>query len=409
MKTFGLFVFMASALVLASCTGAGLGGANPAAGAKDLTASLGFMPAFQGGGGAILNRLASISTGASTVPANGDINPYGVAEVHRSVGKLKAGQILVSNFNNSSNLQGTGTTIVQVAPDGTMSLFAQISASSLPGACPGGIGLTTALVELSSGWVIVGSLPTADGTSASARGGCLIVLDSMGKAAETISGAPINGPWDMTAWERYGEAKLFVTNVLNGTVAASPNVVSQGTVVRVDLETAEGIMPRVKSMTVIGSGFQERTDPGALVIGPTGVGLGFSESVAARGAFPAMNEVDRDELVLYVADSLNNRITVIPDPIDRTTSAGTGSVLSSGGSLNDPLGLAVGPNGHVLTVNGNDGFITEIAPGGAQVAHKLLDNTGSPPGAGTLFGLAVDPRRGIFFVDDGSNTLNLLH
>src|SRR5271165_1061262 len=53
----------------------------------------------------------------STVPANGDLNPYGVAFVprhfDRGSGPLKHGDILVSNFNNSSNLQGTGTTIVR--------------------------------------------------------------------------------------------------------------------------------------------------------------------------------------------------------------------------------------------------------------------------------------------------------
>src|ERR1035438_10773756 len=55
---------------------------------------------------------------------------------------------LISNFNNSSNLQGTGTTIVQITPRGTQSLFALIDAATLPGACPGGIGLTTALAVL---------------------------------------------------------------------------------------------------------------------------------------------------------------------------------------------------------------------------------------------------------------------
>jgi hypothetical protein len=38
-----------------------------------------------------------------------------------------------------------------------------------------------------------------------------------------------------------------------------------------------------------------------------------------------------------------------------------------------------------------------------------LDNTGTPPGAGTLFGLAFDPKAGVCFVDVGNNTLNLLH
>jgi hypothetical protein len=384
--------------VLASCSmpGAGAGARNLAAGSRE---------GPPGGAGSILNRLTSIATVASTVPANGDINPYGVAEVQRSVGKLRAGNILVSNFNNSTNAQGTGTTIVQVAPDGTTSLFAQLDATSLPGACPGGLGLTTALAELRAGWVIVGSLPTTDGTSATAQAGCLIVLDSTGKAVETLSGPLINGPWDMTAWEGDGNAKLFVTNVLNGTVAASPNVVDKGTVLRIDLDT-EKAMPKVEGMTVIGSGFAERTDPAALVIGPTGVGLGFSRGDRDDRA---MAERGRGKPVLYVADSLNNRIAMIPDAIDRSTSAGTGITLSTGGSLNDPLGLAVAPGGDVLTVNGNDGLITEITPAGVQVAHASLDSTGSPPGAGTLFGLAVDPFRGIFFVDDGSNTLNLLH
>ncbi len=345
----------------------------------------------------ILKQFSTISQVASTVPKNGDINPYGVAQVKSSMGKLKQGHILVSNFNNSSNLQGTGTTIVDVAPNGHVSLFSEIDPAKLPGFCPGGVGLTTALVVLDAGWVIVGSLPTTNGMADTAQAGCLIVLDSTGTPVETFSGALINGPWDMVASEGDHEAKLFVTNVLNGTVAANGKTVKQGTVVRINLELPDHAIPSIQSMTVVGSGFPERTDPAALVIGPTGVGL--SPQIGG----------DPQETVLYVADSLKNRIAVIPDALDRTTSAGTGSTLSSGGSLNDPLGLVVAPNGHILTVNGNDGFITEITPSGKQIATALLDNTGSPPGAGTLFGLAFDPEIGIYFVDNGTNTLNLFH
>src|SRR5579863_2934150 len=86
-----------------------------------------------------------ISVVASTIPSNGDVNPYGVARVPVTTGRLVAGHILVSNFNNVSNLQGTGTTIVDIAPAGTVTLFAQIDANTLPGSCPGGVGLTTAL------------------------------------------------------------------------------------------------------------------------------------------------------------------------------------------------------------------------------------------------------------------------
>jgi hypothetical protein len=340
----------------------------------------------------------SVTPGPSTIPANGDVNPYGVAVVPRSSGKLVQGHVLVSNFNNGQNLQGTGTTIVDVAPNGTLSVFAHISAANLPGRCPGGIGLTTALSVLRNGWAIVGSLPTTDGTSATAKAGCLLVLNNHGKVVETFSGTRfggrINGPWDMTALDHGDFAELFVTNVLNGTVAANGNVVKRGTVLRIVLAVPEagdsgGSMPRELLRTVIGSGFEERTDPAALVLGPTGLGL------ASDGT-------------LYVADTLLNRIAAIPGAVFRFTSAGTGHTVSLGGNLNQPLGLAIAPNGDILTVNAGDGNIVETTPAGSQVAVKNIDTSGA--GAGTLFGLAITPdQKGVYFVDDGDNTLDLLH
>ncbi len=339
--------------------------------------------------GPFIGSFNTVSTIASTVPANGDVNPYGIVVVPSSIDQLVAGDILISNFNNSANLQGTGTTIVEITPGGKANLFARIKASSLPGNCPGGIGLTTALAVTRRGWVVVGSLPTSDGTSTTAMAGCLLVLNSKGKVVETISGSPINGPWDMIWRDNGGSAVLFVTNVLNGTVAASPNVVNEGTIVRIDLtlpEQGEGL-PQVASETVIGSGFPERTDPGALVIGPTGLALSSNN-------------------VLFINDTLDNQITSIGNAIKRSTSAGTGNTVSSGGALNGPLGLTLAPNGDVLAANGGDGDIVEVTPAGAQVAVKTVDATG----AGALFGLVVAPSgTGVYFVDDATNTLDLLH
>jgi len=76
----------------------------------------------------------------STVPAIGDVNPYGITVVPVTTGNLVQGDILISNFNNSANLQGTGTTIMEISPGGAVQTFAQIDASSLPGSCPGGVG-----------------------------------------------------------------------------------------------------------------------------------------------------------------------------------------------------------------------------------------------------------------------------
>ena len=349
-------------------------------------------PAAQAGTpGSFIGGFHKLTTIGSTVPANGDVNPYGTALVRQSAGSLVKGDVLISNFNSSKNLQGTGTTIVQVSPKGKLSQFAKINAATLPGKCPGGVGLTTALEILHGGWVVVGSLPTKDGTAATSSAGCLIVLDNHGRVRETLSGNGINGPWDMALSSHGAFAELFVTNVLDGTKAAGGTVVDNGTVLRLVLMVGGSQPPRWINTTKIGSGFPQRTDPVALVIGPTGLGLGSNGT-------------------LYVANTLDSAINAIPHATWRSNSAGTGTMITSGGSLNFPLGLTIAPNGDVLTVNGGNGLIVETTPSGTQVAKKQLDNSGSPPGAGALFGLVVAPRKaGVYYVDDAVNTLRLLH
>jgi hypothetical protein len=338
-----------------------------------------------------LSHFSHLRSVSPTVPANGDENPYGVFVVKHSTGHLQAGDVLVSNFNNMSNEQGTGSTIVQVSPSGQQTLFASISPSSLPGSCPGGVGLTTALEVLPGGWVVVGSTPSTNGMAATSQAGCLIVLNSYGHVAETISGHGINGPWD-SALAVYGRtADLFVANVLNGTVAGNGNLVNGGTVLRLTLRLHRDGPPSLARVTQVGSGFGEETNSVAFVEGPTGLGIG------------------RDG-TLYVAETPTSQIFAIHHALTRSGSSGTGSVLTSGGKVNMPLGLAIAPNGDVLTVNGGDGRIVETTPFGAQVASMYLDTTGTPPGNGALFGLAVAPHRaGVYYVDDNTNTLDLLH
>lgn len=337
--------------------------------------------------GAFLDRLHTVQLVASTVPATGDVNPYGVAIVARSIGTLVRGNVLVSNFNNAGNLQGTGSTIMQVTPQGTASVFAQIGTDGAAAACPGGIGLTTALVALRRGWVVVGSLPTQDGTAATAAAGCLIVLDSNGQVVEIFQGNGINGPWDMTAADEGDRALLFVTNVLNGDVTSgAPHVVTEGTVLRIALDVPQAGrgLPKLRNTTVIGSNLAETSDPAALVIGPTGVGLG-------------------DDETLYVADSAANRVIAIPRATTRQTSAMIGIEVTRDGALNDPLGLTIAPNGDIVTTNGNDGNLVETTPRGMQVAVKTVETA---TGAGSLFGLAIPSGRPVvYFVDDGDNTL----
>ncbi len=339
------------------------------------------------GYGAFVGPLSHVSKIASTVPADGDVNPYGVAVIPRSTGDLFQGNILVSNFNDKGNVQGTGTTIVEVTPSGKTSVFAKIS-RNLP-SCPGGVGLTTALTALESGWVIVGSLPTRGGSISGA--GCLIVLDRWGHVRETFTGQGINGPWDMTADDLGNQAILFVTNVLGGTVAAHGHTVYGGTVIRLNVAIPSSGLPHLWYSNKIGVGLPERLNSSALVIGPTGLGLG------ADGT-------------LYIADTLDSRITAIPDALNQADDPGDGFTVSAHGQLNGELGLVIAPNGDILTVNGGNGNLVEVTPSGAQIAIRRLDSSGRPPGAGALFGLAVVPNQdAVYFVDDATNQLDLLH
>jgi hypothetical protein len=61
--------------------------------------------------GSFLYGKSVVTTLASTTPANGDVNPYAVPAVIRTVGSLAAGDILVDSFNNKTNNQGSAMNI----------------------------------------------------------------------------------------------------------------------------------------------------------------------------------------------------------------------------------------------------------------------------------------------------------
>jgi hypothetical protein len=291
-------------------------------------------------------------------------------------------------------LQGRGSTIMTYRPSTKqVSTFAVLPRHW--SRCPGGLGLTTAMTVLKSGWVIVGSLPSQDGTTATKGNGCLIVLDANGNAVSSITGPAINGPWGNMAWiDRGDTASIFVSNTGFGVQAPGQDVVKQANVTRLDLRIPAGQPPQVVSQTVIGNGFGEQPDKDVFIIGPTGLALGQNGD-------------------LYVSDALSNRIVAIPNAEHRTTSAGTGREVTSDGFLKRPLALAMAPNGHLLVTNGLNGQIVEIDPvAGKQIYAQWVDpnKAQTPPGSGDLFGLAVTPDgSGIYYVEDELNALALAH
>jgi hypothetical protein len=337
---------------------------------------------------------------ASTIPDNGDVNPYAVVVAPVSSGVIEKDDVLVDNFNNISNLQGTGTTIVRFHP-GTRqtTLFAQVPQNLKD--CPGGVGLTTAMTMLRSGWVIVGSTPSTDGTTRTKGDGCLLVFDSSGKHVATWVGPTINGPWgNMVTVDQGDHATLFISMAGFGVPAPDvldpathyPVTVHKATVLRLEVGLPAGGPPVLKSQTVIGDGFSQRADLDNFLFGPTGLALGPDDT-------------------LYVTDGMDNVISAIDHASTRTESAKTGRVVTQGGLLGWPLAMVMTPAGHLLVCNGKNGQVVEIDPAtGKQIyAHWLDANQAqSPPGNGDLFGLALTPDgKAIYYVEDDMNTLVL--
>ncbi len=352
-------------------------------------------PAAQAQPKGLLETVKRHSVLGSTVADNGDQNPYALVVAPVSAGTIQKDDVLITNFNNAGNLQGVGSTIMRFTPaTRKMALFAKIP-RTLAG-CPGGVGLTTAMTMLSSGWVIVGSTPSKDGTTATRGDGCLIVLDANGNVASVLAGPTINGPWgNMATIDRGTTATIFVS--MAGFDIGAPEedspVVEKSTVLRLDLSIAPGRPPAVTKQTVIASGFGAQADKDVFLVGPTGLALA------------------PDNSVLYVSDAIGNRITAIADPATRADSAGTGTEVTKDGMLKRPLAITLAPNGHLLVMNGLNGQVVELDPKtGQQIYARWIDpnRAQNPPGSGDLFGIAMTPAGdGFYFVMDEVNMLAL--
>ena len=336
----------------------------------------------------------------STIPENGDVNPYAVIVAPVSAGVIEKDDVLVDNFNDISNLQGTGTTIIRYRPSTKETkLFAQVPKTLKD--CQGGVGLTTAMTMLQSGWVIVGSTPSKDGTTATKGDGCLLVIDSNGKHVATWAGSTINGPWgNMAVIDRGDTATLFIS--MAGFGLKGPGVIDpatkypvlehNATVLRLELKIPKDKPPVLVSQTVVGDGFSHRADMANFLLGPTGLALGPDDT-------------------LYVTDGLDNEITAIEKASTRSTSAGKGRLVTKDGLLSWPLAMLMTPEGHLIVANGKNGQAVEIDPKTDRqiYAHWLNANQAqSPPGNGNLFGIALAPDgKSFYYVEDDINALRI--
>jgi hypothetical protein len=353
-------------------------------------ASLGFLTiigAQADAADAFISRLIN----SSTIPANGDVNPYGVAFVPAhfpSGGTIAAGDVLVSNFNNAPStanpggIQGTGTTIVQLTPSGPPATPTNAVVFFTSTQQP---GLSTALGVLKGGFVVVGNAPTFDGTFANLGPGALQVIDRHGKLVRTWTDSKfVDAPWDLAIDDDGALAHIFVSNVLNGTVS------------RLDVEVEATDVELLKK-TTIAMGYTVTPNTGAVVLGPTG--LAFDEKTDT----------------LYVASTSDNAIYAVTDASHRKNPVTLGNlVFNDSHYLRGPLALRFAPNGNLLTANGDavnsdpahPSEIVEFTKWGQFVRQYNVDaSQGGAFGIDTV--LDRDARFNYAVIDDVTNVLSV--
>ncbi|HEV2471547.1 MAG TPA: hypothetical protein VGS41_02710 [Chthonomonadales bacterium] len=346
-----------------------------------LTCSLTIAAQARDNDGVLPNLPAVPNFITSTVPHNGDQNPYGIAYVPKGFpisDDAGPGDLLVTDFNNSNNLQGTGRTVMRIKPGGQRSIFYE--------GPKGKLGLSTALGVLRAGFVLVGNVPTTDGTAKTIRHGSILVLNRFGKlVAEWENPDLLNGPWDLTIADDGDHARVFVSNVLNGTVT------------RLDVVIPDGGLPAVQSAVIIAQGYRHRADSAALEVGPTGL------------AFDARTDT------LYVASTADNSIYAVADAAFSDPAVKRGvMVYHDSAHLRGPLGLVLTPNGDLITANGDainpdaryPSELVEFTPAGQFVAEHPVDLGGQ----GGAFGIALALRHehvALAVVDDIRNTVKV--
>jgi hypothetical protein len=291
-------------------------------------------------------------------------------------GSITAGDLVVCNFNNPGNRQGTGTTLIALHP----------TVGSAP-------VLIAKLNEL-TGCNAVSTSPTGDVWAAAFKAGDNPIVSGTG----TLVNALQNGPWNHPFGETFAPA--------NATLSVPAFYVSNagdGSLVRVSVQGAASF-----TFTVIATGFPINSGKPGSILGPSGLNY----------------QADGDRL--YVVDGTNNALYAIDNVSSITANgitvnglsfsgsfAGDAHVIFSGTPLNGPISSAILPGGNIAVGNTLDpdgqNLIVEISPLGSVVSVTNVD-TGA---AGAIFGMVAtgtSPSTAkLYFNDDNDNTVKVLH
>jgi hypothetical protein len=327
----------------------------------------------------ILKKLVKdVVIGSTVDSSNGDQGPRAISVATSSKGVIKAGQVLVCNFDDKSGTAGEGTTIELLDPKPGSKATTFTQSSELAG-CDG------------DAFTHAGDVYGAAFTAAD-----LVEIDSSGKITKTYKGALFKEPFDdtfATAAASLAPAYVYSTDAELGTIVS----------------TQTGFYGDGLATQVI-NGFAVNKGSAGTALGPSG---------------PQYNKkVD----TLYAVDGVTNTLVEFDHAsnlleTDEITveSGGTkfkckhadvtcGKLIKSGSPLDKPMAMTLLPNGNLIIANtgGTANTLVEITTTGQVLDTKVIDKS-STQGVFGLYAIGTtDANTALYYTDTNDNNLHEL-
>ncbi len=391
-------VAAALALATGACSGIGSNHALPAvAGGNLMQGAADGRPLAVTSILKLLKKQAVI--GSTVDPLNGDVNPYGLAIPPYGYKKIAKGNAYVCNFNNKANVQGTGTTVVSLAPAAGSKPARFIQSPKLLGCA------ADAFDSRDNLW-------TANFAAKS-----VVMMAPTGAVQSTFKGGNYVRPFGLTYTTTgglYPSSSVFVSDASTGSIILTSSC-------------AEGASGCTYPGTAIVTGFPVNHGKPGSILGPSGLTFDPYACTTLQGK-PACG-------ALYVVDGVNNSVVAIYNVLNirkaksiivnkgGLTFSGPlkswAKVIFHGAPLKAPISAALvgsvapspsgaGKPGNLVIGNtAGPNVLVEISEAG-----KVLDQVNVDKGApGALFGLQAvgyGAATQLFFNDDNANNLQVL-
>ncbi|MGA8533838.1 MAG: hypothetical protein WB615_07000 [Candidatus Tumulicola sp.] len=331
----------------------------------------------------ILKKLTQDVEIGSTVDAkNGDMGPRAIALVRSTFG-LKAGQLLVCNFENSTGTAGKGTTIEVLNPKPHSKPVTFTQNTKIEG-CDG-----DTITESNQVW----------GTGM--LSGFVSQFDQAGSLKESY-GTDIQAPLsdaDAFCGLPYAPEDIYVSDSKTGAI------------VKVAFVSVSG---KTKITQVI-SGFGVNKGSGWSVLGPSGIQYNNHRTGSlCNDTLYIVDGVDNTVVAVSNASNLLDKNEIVVQPGGKTFKCAhpgdtCAKLVHSGSPLDGPVASALLPNGNLVVANTKGGNkLVELTPTGKVLATKTIDTSTTAHVFGLVATGTSDSDTALFYTDTGTNTLHEL-